>query len=175
MKLEELVAVSGMAGVFKLAANRNNGLIIEDLGSGKKRFASARKHQFTPLASIAIFTLEDSTELKVVFRSMLEQIESNPIPATKASSADLHAYFKKILPDYDEDKVHTSDIKKLIKWFNFLNEKQLIDMIDEDEPEEEKTEEKEEVKAEEKKEKKPKKATSKKAKKPEVEKAGKKK
>lgn len=170
MKLEELVAVSGMSGIFKLAANRNNGLIIEDLSTGKKRFASSRKHQFTPLASIAIFTLEDSTELKVVFRSMLEQIESNPIPATKASSADLHTYFKKILPDYDEDKVHTSDIKKLIKWFNFLNEKQLIDMIDEDEPEEEKVEQKEEVKAEEKKEKK-----TKKAKEPEVEKAGKKK
>ncbi len=133
MKLDDLVAVSGMSGVFKLAANRDNGLIIEDLDSGKRKFAPARKHQFTPLASIGIFTLEDSTELKFIFRTMVEQMEENPVPSTSGSSKELHAYFRKILADYDEDKVHTSDIKKVIKWFNFLNERSLIDM--EDEPE----------------------------------------
>ena len=122
-----------MSGVFKLAANRDNGLIIEDLDNGKRKFAPARKHQFTPLASIGIFTLDDSTELKIIFRTMIEQMEENPVPAANGSSKDLHAYFRKILPDYDEDKVHTSDIKKVIKWFNFLNERSLIDM--EDEPE----------------------------------------
>ncbi len=133
MKLDDLVAVSGMSGVFKLAANRDNGLIIEDLDNGKRKFASARKHQFTPLASIGIFTLEDSTELKIIFRTMIEQMEENPVPSTSGSSNELHTYFRKILSDYDEDKVHTSDIKKVIKWFNFLNERNLIDM--EDEPE----------------------------------------
>ena len=133
MKLDDLVAVSGMSGVFKLAANRNNGLIIEDLDNGKRKFAPARKHQFTPLASIGIFTLEDSTELKIIFRTMVEQMEGNPVPSASGSSKDLHTYFRKILADYDEDKVHTSDIKKVIKWFNFLNERSLIDM--EDEPE----------------------------------------
>jgi hypothetical protein len=133
MKLDYCVAVSGMSGVFKLAANRDNGLIIEDLDSGKRKFAPARKHQFTPLASIGIFTLEDSTELKFIFRTMVEQMEENPVPSTSGSSKELHAYFRKILADYDEDKVHTSDIKKVIKWFNFLNERSLIDM--EDEPE----------------------------------------
>lgn len=132
MKLDDLVTVSGMSGIFKLAANRSNGLIIEDLDSGKKRFASSRKHQFTPLASIAIFTYDDSAELKIVFRTMLEQVESNPPVKTNSSSADLREYFRKILSDYDEDKVHTSDIKKLIKWFNFLNERSLIDMEDEE-------------------------------------------
>ena len=133
MKLDDLVAVSGMSGVFKLAANRNNGLIIEDLDNGKRKFAPARKHQFTPLASIGIFTLDDSTELKIIFRTMVEQMENNPVPSANGSSKELHTYFRLILPDYDEDKVHTSDIKKVIKWFNFLNERNLIDM--EDEPE----------------------------------------
>jgi len=152
MKLEDLVAVSGMSGVFKLAANRNNGLIIEDLDTGKKRFASARKHQFTPLASIGIYTMEDSTELKIIFRTMKEQLESNPVPKTSDSSADLRAYLKKVLPDYDEDRVHASDIKKLIKWFNFLNERDLIDMTDdEEESTEESTEENAKVKEEESK------------------------
>ena len=71
MKLDDLVAVSGMSGVFKLAANRTNGLIIEDLDNGKRKFAPARKHQFTPLASIGIFTLDDSTELKIIFRTSI--------------------------------------------------------------------------------------------------------
>jgi len=142
MKLDDLVAVSGMSGVFRLAANRNNGLIIEDLDSGKRKFASSRKHQFTPLASIAIFTYEDSTELKTVLRNMMNQMDSNPVVKTSDSSKVLHEYFRKILPEYDEDKVHTSDIKKLIKWFNYLNERKMIDMIDEEpEPTEEDSEE----------------------------------
>jgi len=152
MKLDDLVAVSGMSGVFRLAANRDNGLIIENLDTGKRKFAASRKHQFTPLASIAIFTYEDSTELKVVLRNMMNQMEENPVVKTSASSAVLHEYFRKILPDYDEDKVHTSDIKKLIKWFNFLNERKMIDMIDEEEEttEEDATEDKkEETKVEE--------------------------
>jgi hypothetical protein len=63
MNLKDLIAVSGLPGLFKVAANRSNGLIIEEVDSGKKRFASVRKHQFTPLESIAIYTVEDSVEL----------------------------------------------------------------------------------------------------------------
>jgi hypothetical protein len=61
MELENFVVVTGLSGVYKMAANRSNGLIVEDLDSGKKRFVSARQHQFTPLESIAIYTLNDST------------------------------------------------------------------------------------------------------------------
>lgn len=129
MNLEKLVAVSGMAGIFRMAANRNNGLIIEDLSTGKKKFASARKHQFTPLESIAIFTDDgDSTELANVFRSMLEKLDTNPPASTSAKSEDLHAYFSEILPNYDRDRVFTGDIKKVIKWFNFLNENKLLSL-----------------------------------------------
>ena len=132
MNLEDLVSVSGMSGVFKMAANRNNGLIIEDLDNGKRKFASARKHQFTPLESIAIYTDDDdSVELAKVFRSMLEQIDDNPPVATNAKSDIVREYFNDILPNHDRDKVHVSDIKKLIKWFNFLKERNLLS-LDED-------------------------------------------
>ncbi|MCR9285932.1 DUF5606 domain-containing protein [Saprospiraceae bacterium] len=132
MNLEDLVSVSGMSGVFKMAANRNNGLIIEDLDNGKRKFASARKHQFTPLESIAIYTDDDdSVELTKVFRSMLEQIDDNPPVATNAKSDIVREYFNDILPNHDRDKVHVSDIKKLIKWFNFLKERNLLS-LDED-------------------------------------------
>jgi len=130
MNLEKLVAVSGRPGIYKMAANRSNGLIIQDLDTGKRSFAPSRKHQFTPLESISIYTMsEDSTaELKTVFVNMLTQVESNPPVSTKASSADVKGYFEQILPDFDRDKVLVSDIKKLIKWFNFLNERNLLEL-----------------------------------------------
>ncbi|MEM9820789.1 MAG: DUF5606 domain-containing protein [Bacteroidota bacterium] len=126
MNLEDFVAVSGLSGIFKLAANRNNGLIVEDLDNGKKRFVSARKHQFTPLASIGIYTLTDTEELKVVFKAMLYQLADNPPPATNVPAPEMLNYFKGILPNFDPDRVYVSDIKKVIKWFTFLNERNLL-------------------------------------------------
>ncbi len=127
MNLENLVAVSGMSGVFRIAANRNNGLIIEDLLTGKRKFASSRRHQFSPLESIAIYTDDgDSVELKKVFQKMLEQIEDNPPVSANARPEELHEYFLDVLPNYDKEKVRTGDIKKVIKWFDFLRENDLF-------------------------------------------------
>jgi hypothetical protein len=133
MNLHKLVAVSGRPGIYKMAANRPNGLIIEDLDSGKKMFAPSRKHQFTPLESISIYTEneEDTVELKTVFRSMLAQIEENPPVNTKAGAIEIKSYFEQVLPEYDRDKVLVSDIKKLIKWFTFLNERNYLSLEDE--------------------------------------------
>ena len=133
MKLDQLVAVSGMQGIYRIAANRNNGLIVEDLSTGKKRFASARKHQFTPLESIAIFTDDgDSIELKYVFRNMLQQFEDNPPVDPNAQPDVLHEYFAEVLPTYDRDRVFTGDIKKIIKWFNYLNEQGILQTEEDD-------------------------------------------
>ncbi len=127
MNLENLVAVSGLPGVYKMASNRSNGLVIENLDTGKKRFASVRKHQFTPLESIAIYTDDgDSTEIKNVFRNMLERFDEIPPVNAKSKPEQLHNYFKEILPNYDRDRVMTGDIKKLIKWFNFLKERNYL-------------------------------------------------
>ncbi len=139
MNLENLVAVSGLPGLFKMAANRSNGLIIEDIDTGKKRFASVRKHQFTPLESIAIYTDDgDSTEITNVFRNMLDQIDDNPPIEAKSSPEQLHEYFADVLPNYDRDRVMTGDIKKLIKWFKFLHERDiLMDTLNSNKEEEE--------------------------------------
>ncbi len=132
MKLENLVAVSGMPGIYRIAANRDNGLIIEDPTDGKRRFVSARRHQFTPLESIAIFTDDgESIELGKVFRNMLQQVEDNPPVSPGAKPDELHGYLATVLPNYDRDRVFTGDIKKLIKWFNFLK---AHDMLKEEEP-----------------------------------------
>lgn len=131
MNLDNFIAVSGLPGLFKMAANRGNGLIIEDLTTGKKRFASARKHQFTPLESIGIYTDDgDTTELKNVFRNMLDQIEDHPPVKSSASPAEFNNYFSEILPNYDRDRVLIGDIKKVIKWFKYLNDKGLLITIE---------------------------------------------
>jgi len=140
-----------MSGIFKMEANRGNGLIIESLEDGKRKLAPSRKHQFTPLASIGIYTDDDTEELKVVFRSMLEQFESNPPVSLNSSADELNEYFAKILPTFDRERVFVSDIRKAIKWFTFLHDRKLLNLEDLQEEEEEKEEEtKEETTKEEK-------------------------
>ena len=141
MNLEEYVAVSGMPGIFRLVANRANGLVVADLDTGKSKFAPARKHQFTPLASIGIYTETDTEELSKVFSTMLEQLETNPPIPPKSSSEDILEYFDMILPEFDRDRVSVSDIRKVIKWFNFLNERELLSLEAEEKEEEKAVEE----------------------------------
>ena len=134
MNLEKLIAVSGLPGLYRMAANRSNGLIVEDLETGKRRFASARKHQFTPLESIAIFTDDgESVALKKVFGNMKEQLEDNPPVDSGSSASDLYDYFADVLPNYDPDRVHPGDIKKVIKWFTSLHSSGLLDDHSEEE------------------------------------------
>ena len=134
MNLDKLIAVSGLPGLYRMAANRSNGLIVEDLETGKRRFASARKHQFTPLESIAIFTDDgDSVALKKVFENMREQLEDNPPINPNSGAEQLYEYFSDILPNYDPDRVHPGDIKKVIKWFTSLRSSGSLDDHSEEE------------------------------------------
>jgi len=139
MSLEKLVVVGGIPGVHKVAANRSNGLIIENLDTGKKRFAPSRKHQFTPLESITIYTEDDdeTLELAKVFQNMYAKLAEVPLVKVNVSNDEMKAYFADIIPNYDRDRVYIGDMKKIVKWFTFLNERSLITL------EEEKSEEKE--------------------------------
>ncbi len=130
MNIDEFVAVSGKAEIFRLASSRTNGLLLEDIDTGKTKFYPVRKHQFTPLGSVSIYTLEDTEPLKDVFLKMYSKGSELPVPAYNADKMVLLEYFENILPDYDEDKVYASDIKKVIKWFTFLNDRGLIDAKD---------------------------------------------
>lgn len=133
MNFDEIIAVTGLGGLYRMVANRSNGLIVEELSSGKRRFASARKHQFTPLASIGIYTEDgDTMELKKVFRNMEDQYEDNPPIDVNSPAEALHEYFSDVLPSYDSDRVKTADIKKVIKWFIFLKEGNMLTLEDTD-------------------------------------------
>jgi Domain of unknown function (DUF5606) len=124
MKIKGLVAVSGLPGLYKMVANRSNGLIVESLTDGKRSFASVRQHQFTPLESIGIYTDDgETTELRIVFQSILDKLDQQPLPAQNDSSEKFHEYFAQVLPNYDRDRVNTGDIKKCAKWFAYLHER----------------------------------------------------
>ena len=137
MNLEKLVVISGLGGVQKVAANRSNGLIIEDIDSGKKRFVGSRNHQFTPLGSVTIYSQDpdDVIKLSDVFEAMLEKKDSLALIPANSSKVDLHAYFYQIMPKYDADNVHASDMKKIIKWFNYLQERDIFTQLEAEEKE----------------------------------------
>ena len=139
MTFDELIAVSGINGLFKVITNKSNGLIVKDIDSGKSKFVSARKYQFTPMASIAIYTYEDSTPIREVFTLMYNALSKHPLPAISDGPEVLREYFRKVMEDHDESRVHTGDIKKVVRWFSYLNNNGLSDLFlknDEDEKDE---------------------------------------
>jgi len=122
MKLDNIVSVSGLPGLHKLLATRSNGLMIESFGDNKRQFVSVRKHQFTPLVSIGIYTYTDVAAIDDVFKKIDSTEAENPIPDPNDKAEDLRAWFKTIVADHDEDRVHINDIRKVIKWYTFLKQ-----------------------------------------------------
>ncbi len=126
MNLEKYLVVAGIPGVHKLVASRANGVVIEDRKEKRTRFVPARQQQITPIATVAIYTDtpdgEGTIALTDVFQKMLDQVEENPPVSLESASPAFREYFSKILPEHDRDRVHINDIKKCIKWFNFMLE-----------------------------------------------------
>lgn len=117
-----------MPGVQKIVATRNNGMLVEDLDTGKVRLAPSRKHQFSPLDSMSMYVTgeEDSIALKEVFQSMLDKLNETPPISPDSPTAELRTYFTAVVPNHDPERVHASDIKKAIRWFTFMNDRGLL-------------------------------------------------
>ncbi|MEZ4988449.1 MAG: DUF5606 domain-containing protein [Saprospiraceae bacterium] len=134
MKLDDIIAVSGMSGLYRMIANRNNGLIIEELGAGKRHFVSARKHQFTPLASISIYTDDgDAVELATVFHNMLEQLDDNASQSQPQIPPCFLTISRMYYPPMTRKEYIPGDVKKVIKWFTTLKENGVFDSSEEEE------------------------------------------
>jgi hypothetical protein len=122
MKLDNVISVSGLPGLHKLIATRPNGLLIESFDNGKRQFVSVRKHQFTPLVSIGIYTYTDVAGIDDVLMKIDSTQAENPVPDVNDKADNLRAWFKTIVADHDEDRVHINDIRKVIKWYTFLKQ-----------------------------------------------------
>jgi hypothetical protein len=151
MEISEIVAVTGVPGLFKVSARRNDGLIVTSLVDDKTQFLSGRTHLFSTLDNITIFTTEEPVILKEVLAAIKKNEGAHPVPDVK-DEAGLKAWLEAALPNYDKEKVHVSDMKKLAKWYNILNGKNLIEELTAEKPAEGTTEASEETGEKEKKE-----------------------
>lgn len=129
MTISELLVVTGISGLHLMEGKRENGLIIRGLAGDKKRFASSRKHMFTPLDNITIYADQEDLPIVDVFRRMRDS--SATMPAGGDGKA-LRAYFTEVVPEHDTERVYSSDIKKVLLWFTQLKDAELIHLLDED-------------------------------------------
>lgn len=126
MEYREIVAVTGLGGLFQLLATKSDGAIVRNLADKSTKFISARLHNVTPLESIEVYTTSDNVRLHEVFQKMKDNEASNPLADSKADNNTVKAYFKSIFPDFDEERVYVSDMKKMLKWYDLLKGNDLL-------------------------------------------------
>jgi len=139
MELKDIMAISGHSGLFKFISQGRHGIIVESL-SDAKRISISASAKVSSLTDIAIFTNDGEVAFKDVLKKIREAEDGGPAINHKSDDKELKKYFEKILPDYDREKVYTSDIKKVIAWYNQLQSLNHLDIIDKEEaPAEEST------------------------------------
>lgn len=120
--LQKILAISGKPGLYKLVSRGKNSLIVETLDDTHRRIPAFATDRITALADIAMFTDTEDVPLRKVLANIkeLEAGKATSIDQRKASGEELREYFAKVLPNFDRDRVHNSDIKKLLQWYNLL-------------------------------------------------------
>ena len=152
MDLSKILAISGKPGLYKHIAQSKTGIVVESISDGKRTSAFASE-QISTLSDISIFTNDEDVKLEVVLKSIFLKEEGKNAISSKSSSNDLKTYFKEVLPDYDNERVYVSDIKKVLKWYNLLAENNILEFKEEKEnKKEEKETEKKEIESDKKKE-----------------------
>lgn len=136
IQLKDIMSISGKGGLFKFIAQARNGIVVESL-EDKKRHVAPATARISSLEDIAIFTREEELALCDIFFKIFEETEGKETLSHKASAAELKAYFEELVPDYDEERVYVSDIKKVLQWYNQLQQHDLLKVIDKEEEAEE--------------------------------------
>lgn len=121
MSLEKILSISGKPGLYRLLSQTRTGFVAESLLDNKKISVNLR-HNVSLLSEIAVYTLTEEVPLREVFKKIKEKENGGAALSHKESKEKLEEYFFEILPDYDEDRVYVSDIKKIIQWYNILQQ-----------------------------------------------------
>ncbi len=119
MSLEKVLSIAGKPGLYKLKTQTRAGFLAESLLDGKTINVSGR-HNVSLLSEIAIYTLTEEVPLRKVFEKISEKEGGKETISHKATKEQLEEYFFGVMPDYDEDRVYSSDIKKVLQWYNLL-------------------------------------------------------
>ena len=138
MKYNELVAISGLSGLFQLVSTKSDGAIVKNLEDSTTKFVPARLHNVTPLDSIEVFTEDDNVRLFEVFLQFKKNEDSaGAFDLSKADNKKIKEHFGKLFPAFDKDRVYVSDMKKMMKWYVILKK---LDLLQEEEAVEDQTE-----------------------------------
>ena len=125
MNLEKILAISGKPGLYVLKVQTRTGFVAESLLDGKK-ITENLKSNVSLLSEISIYTYDGEKPLTEVMQRIATKENKGQAISHKEDNATLAAYFKEILPDYDEERVYPSDIKKVLNWYNTLQAKGLV-------------------------------------------------
>ena len=134
MEYNKIIAVTGLPGLYELLSSKTDGAIVRSLDDKTTRFVSSRVHNFSHLESIEIYTVRENVNLVDILKAM--ETSGEKLPDEKDGAA-LKAYFSKVYPDLDFDRVYSSDLKKMVKWYSVLKnnnvEIKLSEVVEEEE------------------------------------------
>mgnify|MGYP005840671201 FL=1 len=131
MTLKDIYTIAGYPGLFKYVAQARNGIIVEGI-EDKKRMIAFATMKVSSLGDISVFTQTGDIPLIDILKRIREKENNNAGPETKDPKV-LQVYFESILPEYDKERVHQSDIKKIVSWYNLLQKNSLLEVLDEEE------------------------------------------
>lgn len=133
MSLDKILSISGKPGLYKIITQTRNGFVAESLLDNKRITVNIHSN-VSVLSEIAMYTLTEEVPLREVFKKVRDKEEGKQTSISHKDSKDqLEEYFFDVLPDYDEDRVYPSDIKKVIQWYNILQKNDLLSALDEEE------------------------------------------
>lgn len=133
MEYNKIISVTGLGGLYELVGSKTDGAIVRSLDDKTVKFISSRQHNFSHLESVEVYTTGHNVNLVDVFQAM--SASSEALPGEKDPKA-VKAYFEKVYPELDFERVYASDMKKIVKWFAILKAND-IDLTIAEEPEEE--------------------------------------
>jgi hypothetical protein len=120
MNLKGIIAISGRSGLYKVVAQGKNNLIVESL-EDRKRFPAYAADRISALEDISIYTYDEDVALRDIYRTIFDKENGGEAPSHKESKTVLENYLLEVLPNYDQERVYFSDIKKLFQWYNLMH------------------------------------------------------
>ncbi len=133
MSLDKILSISGKPGLFQIITQTRTGAVVESL-IDKKRITVGAHSNISILSEIAIYTLTEEVPLREVLKKVKEKESGQPTSISPKDGKDtLEEFFFEVLPDYDEDRVYPSDIKKVVQWYNLLQKNNLLDALESEE------------------------------------------
>lgn len=133
MSLDKILSISGKPGLYEIVTQTRTGAVVQSL-IDKKRLTVGAHSNISILSEIAIYTLTEEVPLRDVLKKVKDKENGKATSISHKDGKDvLEEYFFDVLPDYDEDRVYPSDIKKVVQWYNLLQKNNLLGTLESEE------------------------------------------